>query len=45
MMHTQDEITLILDASLSCPDSALFGADSVMIHSGVNIDGAAWQKM
>ncbi len=39
-----DEITLTLDAKLSCPDSSLFGADSVMMHSGVTIDGAAWQN-
>ena len=40
-----DEITLTLDAKLSCPDSALFNADSVMMHSGVNIDGAAWSNV
>ena len=40
-----DEITLTLDASLTCPDSALFNADSVMMHSGITIDGAAWQNV
>lgn len=38
-----DEFTLTLDAKISCPDSSLFGADSVMIHSGVTLDGEAWQ--
>ncbi len=38
-----DEITLTLDARLSCPDSALFGVDSVMMHSGVTINDEAWQ--
>ena len=40
-----DEITLTLDAKLSCPDNALFGADSVMMHSGVTIAGLAWQNV
>ncbi|MCK4406049.1 MAG: T9SS type A sorting domain-containing protein [Bacteroidales bacterium] len=40
-----DEITLTLDAKLSCPDSSLFGADSVMMHSGVTIDGDVWQNV
>jgi len=40
-----DEITLTLDTRLSCPDSALFDADSVMMHSGVNLDGAAWSNV
>jgi len=38
-----DELTLTIDAKISCPDSALFGADSVMIHSGVELNGEAWQ--
>ena len=38
-----DEITLTLDARLSCPDSALFDVDSVMMHSGVTINDEAWQ--
>ncbi len=40
-----DELTLTLDVSKSCPQDALFHADSVMIHSGVNIDGSAWQNV
>lgn len=40
-----EEITLTLDASKSCPDSALFMADSVMMHSGLTIDGANWQNV
>ena len=40
-----DEITLTLDASLTCPDSALFNADSVMMHSGITIDSSAWQNV
>ena len=39
-----DEITLTLNTKLSCPDSSLFEADSVMMHSGVTIDGAVWQN-
>ena len=39
-----EEITLTLDASLSCPDSALFEADSVMMHSGLTIDGTTWSN-
>ena len=37
-----DEITLTLDARLSCPSGSLFDADSVMMHSGVTIDDATW---
>ncbi len=40
-----DEITITLDAKLSCPDSALFAADSVMMHSGLTVDGAAWSNV
>ncbi len=40
-----EEFTLTLDASKSCPQDALFHADSVMMHSGVNIDGTAWQNV
>lgn len=40
-----DSITLTLDAKKSCPDSALFNADSVMMHSGITIDGAAWSNV
>ena len=40
-----DEITLTLDVKLSCPDSALFEADSVMFHGGVTLDGAAWSNV
>ncbi len=40
-----DEITLTLDVTKSCPDSALLEADSIMMHSGVTIDGAAWQNV
>ncbi len=40
-----DVVTLTLDARLSCPEGALFDADSVMIHSGVTIDGAIWQNI
>ncbi|NCA84354.1 MAG: T9SS type A sorting domain-containing protein [Clostridia bacterium] len=39
-----DEVTLYLDVSLSCPDSALLMADSVMMHSGLTIDDAGWQN-
>ena len=37
------EISLILDVLATCPDSALLGADSVMLHSGVTIDGSGWK--
>jgi hypothetical protein len=40
-----DELTLFLDVSKTCPDSALFGVDSVMIHSGVTIGGEMWQNV
>lgn len=40
-----DEITLTLDANMSCPEGALLAADSVMMHSGVTIDGAVWQNV
>ncbi len=40
-----DTITLTLDTRLSCPADALYGADSVMMHSGVNLDGAAWSNV
>lgn len=40
-----DEITLTLDAKLSCPDGALLAADSVMLHSGLTIDGEDWQSV
>lgn len=41
----EDEITLTLDATLSCPEGALFEAGEVRIHSGVTIDDAAWQNV
>ncbi len=40
-----DEITLTLDANASCPEGALLMADSVMMHSGVTLDGAAWSNV
>jgi hypothetical protein len=40
-----DEITLTLDAKLSCPEASLFDADSVMMHSGVTIGGTAWMNV
>ena len=40
-----DEITLTLDAKQSCPEGALYEADSVMMHSGITIDGAVWQNV
>lgn len=40
-----DEVTITLDTRLSCPDSALFGADSVMMHSGVTVNGAGWSNV
>ena len=40
-----DTVTITLNTKLSCPDSALFGADSIMIHSGVNLDGAVWSNV
>lgn len=40
-----DEVTLTLDARLSCPETALFDADSVMMHSGVTIGGTAWMNV
>ena len=39
------EISLILDIQASCPDSSLFGVDSVMMHSGVTIGEDAWQAV
>lgn len=40
-----DEITLTLDTRLSCPEGDLLGADSVMMHSGVTINGDDWQNV
>ncbi len=40
-----DELTLTLDVTLSCPDSALFEADSVMMHGGATVDGNAWSNV
>jgi len=40
-----EEVTITLDARKSCPEGGLFDADSVMMHSGVNIDGAAWSNV
>jgi hypothetical protein len=40
-----DTITITLDTRLSCPMDALYGADSVMIHSGVTVDGAGWSNV
>lgn len=40
-----DTVTLMFDAKISCPVGALMEADSVMIHSGVTIDGSAWQNV
>jgi hypothetical protein len=39
-----NEITLTLDVSMSCPAEALYFADSVMMRSGVTIDGYAWSN-
>ena len=39
------EISLVLDVLATCPDSALLNADSVMMHSGVTVDDAAWQNV
>jgi len=38
-------ISLILDVRESCPDSSLFNVDSVMMHSGVTVNGTAWQSV
>jgi hypothetical protein len=38
-------VTLVLDVLATCPDSALFGADTVMMHSGVTIGEDAWQHV
>jgi hypothetical protein len=41
-----DELTLTLDARLACYENApLFDVDSVMMHSGVTIDGNVWQNV
>lgn len=40
-----DEITLTLDANLSCPGESLFGAGMVKMHSGVTLDGTAWSNV
>ncbi len=40
-----DTITITLDAKKSCPANELLEADSVMMHSGVTIDGNVWQKV
>ncbi len=37
-----DEITLTLDATLSCPAEGLYGAGIVKMHSGVNVNDAPW---
>jgi len=36
-------ISLVLDVRATCPDSSLFNADSVMMHSGVAVDTLTWQ--
>lgn len=38
-------ITITLDAKKSCPVDALLNADSVKIHSGVTVNGSAWQNV
>jgi hypothetical protein len=40
-----DEITLTLNVAKSCPDNALLKADSIMMHSGVTIDGSSWSNV
>lgn len=40
-----DSITITLDAKKSCPEGALLVADSVMMHSGITLDGAAWSNV
>jgi hypothetical protein len=40
-----DEITLTLDAKISCPEGALLDADSIMMHSGVTINGSPWSNI
>lgn len=41
----EDEITLTLDATLSCPAEGLFNAGEVRIHSGVTLGEDAWQNV
>ncbi len=39
------EVALVLDILATCPDSALYNADSVMMHSGVTIGDQVWQHV
>ena len=39
------EVTLTLNTSFSCPDGAMDTVSKVFIHSGVTIDGSAWQNV
>ncbi len=40
-----DTVTVIVWPQWSCPAGGLDNADSVMMHSGVTIDGNAWQNV
>lgn len=40
-----DEITLTLDAKLSCPEGSLYEVDSVMMHSGISFNGNSWSNV
>jgi len=40
-----DEITLTLDANVSCPADTLLGFSSILMHSGYTIDAGGWQNV
>lgn len=40
-----DEVTVVLWPQWTCPAGALDNADSVMMHSGLTINGQKWQKV
>jgi hypothetical protein len=40
-----DQVTVVVWPKWTCPAGGLDNADSVMLHSGLTIDGQAWQKV
>jgi hypothetical protein len=40
-----DQVNVVVWPNWTCPAGALIGADSVMMHSGLEINGQSWQKV
>lgn len=40
-----DPVTVVVWPKWTCPTGALLDADSIMMHSGIEINGQAWQKV